>query len=112
RFSRSVNWFTQRGGANVIGIGYARSCAPILFGGSAAHGGDHPDSRTGFRDFGGVPHRMIFQEAQTDHEFAPRSRTVNSRQLQATALELAFVMDAKLRWSARLSEYRTVWPPA
>jgi uncharacterized protein DUF4010 len=66
-----VNWFTQWGGASVIGIGYARSCAPILFGGSAAHGGDHPDSRAGFRDFGGVPHRMIFQEAQTDHEIRP-----------------------------------------
>jgi hypothetical protein len=63
RFSRSVNWFTQRGGASVIGIGYARSCAPTLFAGSDAPGGDHPNSRTGSRDLGGVPHRMIFQES-------------------------------------------------
>jgi hypothetical protein len=63
----NVNWFTQSGGASVIDIAHARSCAPILFVGSAAHGGDHPDNRTGGCDLGAVSHRMIFQEG-ADHE--------------------------------------------
>ena len=82
--------------------GYARSCAPILFGGSAAHGGDHPDSRTGFRDFGGVPHRMIFQEAQTDH--AARVQPITARldmQLRQICYFLALCEEQSFTRAAR-----------
>jgi hypothetical protein len=43
--------------ASVIDVDYARSCAPILFVGSAAHGGGHPNNRTGACDLGAVSHR-------------------------------------------------------
>src|SRR5262249_34222663 len=82
--------------------GYARSCARILFGGSAAHGGDHPDSRTGFRDFGGVPHRMIFQEAQTDH--AARVQPITARldmQLRQICYFLALCEEQSFTRAAR-----------
>jgi len=83
----------------------ARTHSPIQCRGSAAHGGDHPDGRTGTRDLGAVPHRLKILEKTQTMKFTPPDTCLEDYEKRRAAF-LKDLIAITPNVSARAKEFR------